>query len=170
MSIDPVGSASRHANIASAHPSAGSGPQKSLDNPGAGRQAAGGSSAGSASNPTAPPGQAGGGAGGGSPPGPAGGGGAPSGPDGFPSGGAPPSGHPSGGGGGGGPPDAGSTTASGERDDPPYFGRGPWNVLDYHWLQGEFAPNPKPPTNDWESKVNEILQLYVDITDPQLKN
>eukprot|EP00959_Pyramimonas_sp_CCMP1952_P435051 9109822-Pyramimonas_sp.AAC.1 len=45
MSTDPVGSASRRANIAIAHPLAGSGPQKPLGNPGTGRQAAGGSSA-----------------------------------------------------------------------------------------------------------------------------
>eukprot|EP00959_Pyramimonas_sp_CCMP1952_P418678 8770753-Pyramimonas_sp.AAC.1 len=71
MPADSVGSASDRANIAMSLPSVGSVPQKLLDNPGAGRQATGGPSAGSASSPAAPPGQAEGGAGGGSPPGPA---------------------------------------------------------------------------------------------------
>eukprot|EP00959_Pyramimonas_sp_CCMP1952_P398760 8355605-Pyramimonas_sp.AAC.1 len=51
----------------------------------------------------------------------------------------------------------------------PTLGAAPWNVLDYHWHRGEFAGNPKPPSHDWEARVSEILQLYVDITDPRLK-
>eukprot|EP00959_Pyramimonas_sp_CCMP1952_P469839 9495654-Pyramimonas_sp.AAC.1 len=36
-------------------------------------------------------------------------------------------------------------------------------------MKGEYAADPKPPPHEWDSRVSEILQLYVDITDARLK-
>eukprot|EP00959_Pyramimonas_sp_CCMP1952_P288950 6043110-Pyramimonas_sp.AAC.1 len=53
--------------------------------------------------------------------------------------------------------------------DPPYVGRGAWNVLDYHWIKGNYAENVNAPSSEWGARVTEFLQLYVDVTDPRLK-
>eukprot|EP00959_Pyramimonas_sp_CCMP1952_P366131 7668417-Pyramimonas_sp.AAC.1 len=51
----------------------------------------------------------------------------------------------------------------------PTFGRGAWNVLDYHRNKSNCAENVNSPTYEWDVRVTEFLQLYVDVTDPRLK-